>query len=259
MIMETNKALLDIVFSHRNKQYGAYELRSNYAKRINKALLITLGLAGALVSAYAFKDDKEFTKPIYTTTEITITEVKEKEVKPPPPPPQEVTTTETQVVKYTEPIIVTEPTEPIPAQVDLRGAEIGTFDRKGDTCQIAPITGVDGGTGIIDVPTEPDIFERVEIEAEFPGGVNKWRQYLERNLRVDDQVPEGTYAVLIQFVVDRDGNISDVIALTDHGYGMEDEAKRVIKRGPKWNPAIQNGREVKAYRKQLITFQIGGE
>ena len=259
--METNKALLDIVFSHRNKQYGAYELRSNYAKRINKALLITLGLAGALVSAYAFKDDKEFTKPIYTTTEITITEVKEKEVKPPPPPPppQEVTTTETQVVKYTEPIIVTEPTEPIPAQVDLRGAEIGTFDRKGDTCQIAPIPGIDDGTGIIDVPTEPDIFERVEIEAEFPGGVNKWRQYLERNLRVDDQVPEGTYAVLIQFVVDRDGNISDVIALTDHGYGMEDEAKRVIKRGPKWNPAIQNGREVKAYRKQLITFQIGGE
>jgi protein TonB len=261
MIMETNKALLDIVFSHRNKQYGAYELRSNYAKRINKALLITLGLAGALVSAYAFKDDKEFTKPIYTTTEITITEVKEKEVKPPPPPPppQEVTTTETQVVKYTEPIIVTEPTEPIPAQVDLRGAEIGTFDRKGDTCQIAPIPGIDDGTGIIDVPTEPDIFERVEIEAEFPGGVNKWRQYLERNLRVDDQVPEGTYAVLIQFVVDRDGNISDVIALTDHGYGMEDEAKRVIKRGPKWNPASQNGREVKAYRKQLITFQIGGE
>ena len=259
--METNKALLDIVFSHRNKQYGAYELRSNYAKRINKALLITLGLAGALVSAYAFKDDKEFTKPIYTTTEITITEVKEKEVKPPPPPPppQEVTTTETQVVKYTEPIIVTEPTEPIPAQVDLRGAEIGTFDRKGDTCQIAPIPGIDDGTGIIDVPTEPDIFERVEIEAEFPGGVNKWRQYLERNLRVDDQVPEGTYAVLIQFVVDKDGNISDVIALTDHGYGMEDEAKRVIKRGPKWNPAIQNGREVKAYRKQLITFQIGGE
>jgi protein TonB len=258
--METNKALLDIVFSHRNKQYGAYELRSNYAKRINKALLITLGLAGALVSAYAFKDDKEFTKPIYTTTEITITEVKEKEVKPPPPPPppQEVTTTETQVVKYTEPIIVTEPTEPIPAQVDLRGAEIGTFDRKGDTCQIAPIPGIDDGTGIIDVPTEPDIFERVEIEAEFPGGVNKWRQYLERNLRVDDQVPEGTYAVLIQFVVDKDGNISDVIALTDHGYGMEDEAKRVIKRGPKWNPAIQNGREVKAYRKQLITFQVGG-
>jgi protein TonB len=61
IIMETNKALLDIVFSHRNKQYGAYELRSNYNKRINRALLITLGLVGALVSSFAFKSDKTFT------------------------------------------------------------------------------------------------------------------------------------------------------------------------------------------------------
>lgn len=258
--METNKALLDIVFSHRNKQYGAYELRSNYAKRINKALLITLGLAGALVSLYTFGRDVEVKKPIYTTTEVTITEIKETEVKPPPPPPpQETTTTETKVVKFTEPIIVDEPTDPPPAQLDLRGAEIGTFDRKGDTCQVAPLPDIDGGTGIIDVLTEPDIFERVEIEAEFPGGLNKWRQYLERNLKANEEAPEGTYTVAVQFVVDKDGNISDVVALTNHGYGMEDEAVRIIKRGPKWNPAIQNGRQVKAYRKQLITFQIGGE
>ncbi len=258
--METNKALLDIVFSHRNKQYGAYELRSNYNKRINRALLITLGLVGALVSTFAFGRDEQFEKPIYTTTEVTITEVEQTKPvpPPPPPPPQEVTTTETQVVKFTEPIIVTEPTEPLPAQVDLRGAQIGTFDRVGDTCQIAPLPDIDGGTGIIDVPTKPEIFERVEIEAEFPGGMNKWRQYLERNLRVNDDIPEGTYAVVVQFVVDTEGNISDVIALTNHGYEMENEAVRIIKRGPKWNPAIQNGRQVKAYRKQLITFQVGG-
>lgn len=255
--METNKALLDIVFSHRNKQYGAYELRLNYSKRIIKSLLITLGLVGALVSAYAFRDDKKFTKPIYTTTEITITEIKD-EVKPPEPPkpPQEVQTTQPNTVKFTEPVIVEQPTDPIPAQIDMRDAEIGIVTKKGDTCQVAPLP--DDGTGIIDQP-EPGIFERVEIEAEFPGGVNKWRQYLERNLRVDNDIPEGTYAVLIQFVVDTEGNISDVIALTNHGYGMEDEAMRVIKRGPKWNPAIQNGRQVKAYRKQLITFQIGEE
>ena len=258
--METNKALLDIVFSHRNKQYGAYELRSNYNKRISRALLITLGLVGALVSTFAFGRDDKFEKPVYSVTEVTITDVdqtKPVEPPPPPPPPKEVVSTETQVVKFTEPIIVSEPTEPIPAQIDLRGAEIGTFNRDGDTCQIAPLPDVDGGTGIIDEPIEPGIFERVEIEAEFPGGMNKWRQYLERNLRVDENIPEGTYAVMVQFVVDTEGNISDVTALTDHGYGMEDEAKRVIKRGPKWNPAIQNGRQVKAYRKQLITFQVG--
>ena len=172
IIMETNKALLDIVFSHRNKQYGAYELRSNYNKRISRALLITLGLVGALVSTFAFGRVEKFEKPVYATTEVTITDVDQTKAVPPPPPPppvKEMASTETQVVKFTEPIIVTEPTEPLPSQVDLKGAEIGTFDRVGDTCQIAPLPDLDGGTGIIDVPTEPDIFERVEIEAEFLG------------------------------------------------------------------------------------------
>ena len=45
----------------------------------------------------------------------------------------------------------------------------------------------------------------------------------------------GTYTVVVQFVVDKEGNVSDVKALTSHGYGMEDEAVRVIKKGPQWN------------------------
>jgi protein TonB len=61
---------------------------------------------------------------------------------------------------------------------------------------------------------------------------------------------------VVQFIVDKDGNVSEVKALTSHGYGMEEEAVRVIKRGPKWTPAIQNGRQVKAYRKQPITFVV---
>lgn len=253
--METNKTLLDILFTDRNKEYGAYELRVNYSSRINQALLSTLTVVGILTSVLVFGKEEEFKKPSFTTTEVTITEIEE--VKPPPPPPQETTTTETKVVKFTEPVIVTETAEPPPAQIDLRGAEIGTFNRDGDTCMVAPLPNIDGGTGIIDMPNEPEVFERVEIEAEFPGGVAKWRQYLERNLRASEEAPEGTYTVAVLFIVDREGNISDVSALTNHGYRMEEEAIRVIKRGPKWNPAVQNGRQVKAYRKQLITFQIG--
>jgi protein TonB len=59
--------------------------------------------------------------------------------------------------------------------------------------------------------------------------------------------------------VDKEGNISDVRGLTSRGYGMEEEAVRVIKKGPAWVPAIQNGRKVKAYRKQPITFVVTGE
>ena len=65
--------------------------------------------------------------------------------------------------------------------------------------------------------------------------------------------------MVVQFVVDKYGNISEIKALTNHGYGMEKEVIRVIKLGPKWNPAIQDGRQVKAYRKQPVTFVITEE
>ncbi|MEO7529134.1 MAG: energy transducer TonB, partial [Chitinophagaceae bacterium] len=96
----------------------------------------------------------------------------------------------------------------------------------------------------------------------FPGGANEWRKYLEKNL--DATVPkqkakDGAYSVIVQFIVDKEGNISDVKTLTKHGYGMEEEGVRVIKKGPKWVPAMQNGKVVKAYRKQPITFYLGKE
>jgi len=86
---------------------------------------------------------------------------------------------------------------------------------------------------------------------------------LERNLNanipVDNGAPVGRYSVVVQFVVDKEGNVSDIQALTNHGYGLEEEAIRVIKKAPKWEPAIQNGIKVKAYRRQVITFDVNEE
>jgi len=105
------------------------------------------------------------------------------------------------------------------------------------------------------------VFVKVEVEASFKGGERAWLKYLEKNL--DQNMPvkngcklAGTYTVIVQFIVEKDGSVSDVRALTNHGFGMEEEAIRIIKKGPDWVPAIQNGRQVKAYRKQPITFEI---
>ena len=76
---------------------------------------------------------------------------------------------------------------------------------------------------------------------------------------MNNDAPAGSYTVIIQFVVDMDGSISDIKALTNHGYGLEQEAIRVIKKATKWEPAFQNGRHVKAYRKQPITFRVEAE
>jgi hypothetical protein len=103
----------------------------------------------------------------------------------------------------------------------------------------------------------------VEIEASFPGGDGAWRNFLQYTLNPNAPIyyraPVGTYTVVLQFIVNTDGTISDIQPLTRHGYGMEQEAVRVIKMSPKWLPAIQHGRKVKAYRKQPITFAISQE
>ena len=107
------------------------------------------------------------------------------------------------------------------------------------------------------------IFEKVDIEATFPGGEAGWRKYLERNLDpnvpVENGAPVGIYLVVVQFIVDKTGAISDVKAITDFGYGMEQEVVRIIQKGGAWTPASQNNRNVKAYRKQPITFVVEAE
>lgn len=107
------------------------------------------------------------------------------------------------------------------------------------------------------------VFRKVGIEAAFPGGAAVWRNFLMKNLNasipVDKGAPAGTYTVIVQFVVDIDGNIFDIKALTNHGYGMETEVIRVISIGPKWESALLNGKKVKAYRRQPVTFQLTGD
>lgn len=256
--------VLDILFDGKNKSYGAYELRTNYNKRITKSLLVTFSILGVLISIFSFSNEKHIVKPTIVSTEITLTDLKKDEVKPqPPPPPKEIQTTAPKTIKFTTPLIVENPSEPPPAQVDMIGAQISVQTRDGDTCMVAPIPQEISGNGIIEEPYEPEIFEKVEIEASFPGGMEKWKRYLERSLYgvnpIEEGSPEGTFTTIVQFVVDVDGSISNVVSLTNHGYGMEEAAIRTIKKGPKWNPAIQNGRQVKAYRKQMITFVVNSQ
>lgn len=105
------------------------------------------------------------------------------------------------------------------------------------------------------------IYNKVDTAASFPGGEKKWKQYLVANLNpavtVNNGAPAGTYTVIIQFVVHKNGEISDIRPLTNHGYGMEAEALKMIKKGPKkWIPAILDGEKVGSYKNQPITFQV---
>src|SRR5436190_22068238 len=241
--MEANKILnadiLDLIFEDRNKDYGAYDLRKTYNRRILKALIITasialLALLGSLL-AKAFKSKNSNV----VQHEITLQDIKEEEKKqdiPPPPPPKPPPPPQVEMAKFTPPKIVKdeEVTEVIQENKELENKKIDVVNQEGiKDNDIATPTQIDEGKQVIEEKKEDDenkIFEKVEVEAAFPGGDAKWRQYLERNcngqVASDNGAPAGTYTTVIQFIVDKEGNISDVKALTNHGYGMEEEAMR---------------------------------
>lgn len=104
------------------------------------------------------------------------------------------------------------------------------------------------------------VFTKVDKEAAFIGGDKAWRIFLENNLNslvpVNNRAPAGTYTVVIQFVVGKKGEVEDIKALTSYGYGMEAEVIRILRKSPRWEPAILDGKPIRAYRKQPVTFLV---
>ena len=274
--MEANKILssdiLDLVFENRNKDYGAYELRKTYNKRITTALLITAGVAALIFLASFIANTINANKAQLDIKEVVLENIQqeeEKKVEPPPPPPPKVEPPKVEMTKFTPPKIVEDEEvkkEDIPPEVEkLEDTKIDITSQEGIKDEGLAAPPPDEGKQVVEAPKEDEnkIFEKVEVEAEFPGGLPAWRRYLERNLNAqvpsDAGSPTGSFTVVVKFIVDKAGSISDVKALTSHGYGMEEEAVRAIKRGPKWTPAIQNGRNVNAYRQQPITFVVADQ
>jgi N-acetylmuramoyl-L-alanine amidase len=104
------------------------------------------------------------------------------------------------------------------------------------------------------------IFIKMEVSPKFTGGDEAWRKYLQENLNANTPVDEGwkagKYTVIVKFIVHTDGTVTDVTTENYKGSKTANECIRVIKNAPKWIPAIQNGRNVNAYKKQPITFLI---
>lgn len=97
-------------------------------------------------------------------------------------------------------------------------------------------------------------------DAEYPGGENGWINFLSKNLKskvpIKNKAPVGTYEVNITFVVAKDGSLINIHPKTQYGYGMEEEAIRVIKKSPKWTPLVMLNEHHNAFRMQPVTFVV---
>ncbi|WP_282786858.1 energy transducer TonB [Flavobacterium croceum] len=267
------KQWLDIVFEGRNKSYGAYELRSTSTK----TNFIALGL-GAVIFAIAVASPKiieKFSSGSNDDEALKVTKVKldkippkEKEKPkeipktPPPPPPPPI-----DQVKFVKPVVAKKEdvTEEIQKIDDLKDKKVADKDVKGDPTKDFDMSNDYGkGDERKKVEDEDDnkVYDMsgVEQAPEFPGGIAKFYAFVGKNYDVEAIGEPGLNGkVIVSFLVDKDGSISEVKAIKDIGFGTGKEAEKVLRKCPKWIPAEQNGRKV-ACRYQLpITIQTPEE
>ena len=249
----------EIVFEHRNKEYGAYELRKRYNKHMNTAFIIAISVFVISVSVPAIMDFLDTLAPIEADTNVELTLVDapplDKDVPPPPPPPDPPPPVQ-ETIKFTPPVVTEEPIDEkdIPPPQDEIKVQVGTETKE--------------GTGDIELPTEGDgkeeveapqqIFTIVEQMPEFPGGEEKLFEYLGKNIKYPSMARENgiTGTVYVTFVVEGNGEISDVKKLRGIGGGCDEEAMRVVKAMPSWKAGKQNGKSVRVQYNLPIKFTL---
>jgi len=255
--------VLDILFEKRNKAYGAYLLRRNYSAQLLKAM----GITALLVLVLLFFGNSSATKTVvaklndsgFVVKQIELPKEKVEPPKPkvqPPAAPQPVKTEllldKIKPVEKTTTIIAT--------QNDLDDALPGAARIDGP-----PATGIQPpslppstGTGTAEKEPEKINPSLPNRQPQFPGGSLAWQKFLERNLTPPaDLEPGEKRSVLVRFSVDEGGVITNFQVVQSGGADFDNEVIRVLKKMPRWLPAIQAGKPVAVSFTQPVTFQAG--
>jgi protein TonB len=248
----------EIVFEKRNKMYGAYILRKMYNKQVNKALLLSIailiaGLAYPIVSSYnALTKGKHIWIDAGAEVMTNVKPPAEPPVLPPAPPP--VSEIQKQV-RFVPPTVVDG------KLADDDGLLNQDFLNKtvlNEPVNLNPEKIAEKQTSVIE---DPEIAPPMIIVEEMPsyhGGESERLKFLKDHIEFPKNAAENGIqgTIYFQFVVDTKGNITDVKILRGIGGGCDEEALRVIKMMPKWNPGMQNGRTVRVLYNMAVSFKL---
>lgn len=247
----------DVVFERRNRDYGAYVLRTLYSKRVAVALGITLLImllvlfGPALVAMFKGEEVVEKAPP----RKLVYTELSAPPPidKPKPPPPQIQLPKLQKVIKFVPPKVVKEQVvEEVPTIEEIKQNEVAAVEVEGPTEVVfeEPVEEV--------VEDENQVFTVVEQQPEFTGGMQALATYLQKNIRYPASARrmgvDGT--VYVQFVVSKDGSISEVKTIRGVSADCDKEAERVINAMPNWKPGKQNGKAVNVRFVLPVKFKL---
>ena len=270
---------VDMVFAGKNKEYGAYQLRKGTSGRNIKALLI-LVIAAALVGGFlawkVIEQKKAEEQQAYMEAmelanlqkQAKKEEKKKETVKPKIEPKKEIPVArETQ--KFTAPVIKKDELVKEENQVKQMDklddkVAVGTEDKEG--VKDRTVEAVRSEIAVAAPPPPPapkpevatKVFDVVEEMPSFPGGNEALMSYLNGNTKYPVVAQENGVQgkVIISFVVERDGSISDVRVARSVDPSLDREAQRVVKSMPRWTPGKQNGQTVRVKYTVPVVFRL---
>lgn len=261
---------LEVVFDQKNKNYGAYALRRESSMHTAKALLIAgslfilLFLSPKIINLIRGSETIEVAPD--RLTEVTVQSPPPVNPELPPPAAVEPPPAKQNQIKFPPPIVVQDDKVIDVEPVQIKDLAVADPSQK-------TIEGVDDGTlVVISTPGEGPkdakvvednnvygVFEALEVQPTFPGGMDKFYKYLNKSIRYPELAQQQGIQgkVFLSFIIEKNGALTDIKIERTLGYGTDEEAVRVLKGSPKWIPGVQNGKFVRVKYNIPISFAMG--
>jgi protein TonB len=235
----------NVVFANHNRLYGAFTLRRDYNKRLGLALALAIGVfvvavgTPYIITKLGGGDEEEVVKKKIVDVNL---ELFEEQPEEPPPPPEVIPPPQPQIetVQFVAVEAADEPVEePPPTQTDLTETTAGQTTQEGENVDAPPPP----------PPVEEETFDlaAVQEQPEFPGGMEEMYKFLSKLQKYPDMEADAGIQgkVYVEFVVEKDGRITETKVKKGVSDGLDKEALRLVKAMPAWNPGKMNGKAVK--------------
>lgn len=278
----TSKEWRDLIFAGKNKDFGAYVLRRDSVKRHNMAFLYTLiGLVVIIIGVIAwskysdYRDEQARIALIEERERMQAAEIDmeaEEEQEEEEPEQQKM---EMEIPEVPEEVLATvQVTQIAIVDADQVKNEVMDMEAQKEDNTARGVVNQEGADDVDKfkavqeqvivkepepVKHEPEkIFVAVEQPAEFPGGQAAMMKWLSNNIRYPENAQANGISgrVVVKFVVEKDGSIGSPQIVKGVDRDLDQEALRVVKRMPKWQPGKNNGQPVRSYFNLPVTFRL---
>lgn len=267
-LINNQQNLNEIIFANRNKRYGAYAIRSAYGNTLFKSLSIMILGFGTFISiAYYFSNrnnlpEQKSALPVYTDTMVTVFDLKRDEIHEIEKPRENNTKSSSSTASSDNTSTTISDTVSVDTHSVLNAdAVTGKSVNTGTPGIGNDVTGTTTGTSTTTstISSDPTDLIFVDTAPEFEGGLNALRRFVANNVKYPSRASgdgiSGT--VHVKFVVDEKGKVCNLTLQNNVGYGLDEEALRVVGLIPDFKkPALVKGVPVKVYYQLPIKFKL---